>query len=588
MVSQTLSPGKDAPLEVTIELATGLLDHIGFSTEAVSWMNPAPDCWSVHIRSKKCEHLYTNGKGTSQQAALASGLGEYIERLSTNFLFSDFFLEGNPAHKKNFLFYPNEKWFPVENGDSIPLQSPGGNKLLSDHLLRFYDSEQKLQFDHLLDHNSGDSNRGICCLPFIPVNTGTPIYFPVSILNNLYVSNGMAAGNSKTECYSQALSEIVERYVKNRVIASGASLPDVPISILKKYPKIHSILSEFKKHDIAVQVKDCSLGGKFPVICALLSHRATGGAYAAFGANFRFETAIERTLTELLQGRKFDQLGAFHSPVHEISFAADSFNLESHFIDSDGLLSWDMFKDKPDYPFSPWDFSGTSEKECELLQDLIIRSGYQIYTADYNYCGMPACRIIVPGMSEIYPVDDLIWNNKNRGSIIRRQLLHLPHMDGVELQNFLGRLEELNMSDQYLISDLIGVLFDVDSVWYALSVGELKALIFLTLQQHEDAREWCNWCHQHGNLSENRQKLFRLLNTLLSFKVKGENFSSYRKGLRLYFGEEEIYAAKAIIAGKVTFPGLTFAASWQELSPSHCSLLKLYRQLDETKQRSII
>ncbi|MCK5515492.1 MAG: hypothetical protein KAI39_01360, partial [Desulfobulbaceae bacterium] len=65
-------------------------------------------------------------------------------------------------------------------------------------------------------------------------------------------------------------------------------------------------------------------------------------------------------------------------------------------------------------------------------------------------------------------------------------------------------------------------------------------------------------------------------------------FSSYRKGLRLYFGEEEIYAAKAIIAGKVTFPGLTFAASWQELSPSHCSLLKLYRQLDETKQRSII
>ncbi|MCK5516761.1 MAG: YcaO-like family protein, partial [Desulfobulbaceae bacterium] len=213
MVSQTLSPGKDAPLEVTIELATGLLDHIGFSTEAVSWMNPAPDCWSVHIRSKKCEHLYTNGKGTSQQAALASGLGEYIERLSTNFLFSDFFLEGNPAHKKNFLFYPNEKWFPVENGDSIPLQSPGGNKLLSDHLLRFYDSEQKLQFDHLLDHNSGDSNRGICCLPFIPVNTGTPIYFPVSILNNLYVSNGMAAGNSKTECYSQALSEIVERYV---------------------------------------------------------------------------------------------------------------------------------------------------------------------------------------------------------------------------------------------------------------------------------------------------------------------------------------------------------------------------------------
>ncbi len=588
MAPQTLSPGKDAPLEVTIERATGLLDHIGFSTEAVSWINPTPDCWSVHIRSKKCEHLYTNGKGTSQQAALASGLGEYIERLSTNFFFSDFFLEENPALKNHFLFYPDEKWFPADNGEYIPYHSPGKNNLLSDLLLNFYDPEQELRFDHLCDHNSSTRDRGICCLPFLPINTKAPIYFPVSILNNLYVSNGMAAGNSKTECYSQALSEIVERYVKNRVIARGVSLPNVPTSVLKKYPKIHSILSEFKKHDIAVQVKDCSLGGKFPVICALLAHRPTGGAYAAFGASFRFETAVERTLTELLQGRKFEQLGTFNSPVHDIAFAADSFNLESHFIDSDGLLSWDMFKDKPDYPFSPWDFSGTSEKECELLQDLIIRSGYQIYTADYNYCGMPACRIIVPGMSEIYPVDDLIWNNKNRGSIIRRQLLHLPRMDSVELQNFLHRLEELNMSDQYLISELIGVLFDVDSVWYALSIGELKALIFLTLQQHKDAREWCNWCHQHGNLPQSRQKLFRLLDTLLNFKVTGEKFSSYRKGLLLYFGEEEIYEAKAIIGGKITFPGLTFATSWQELSPSHNNLLKLYRQLDEPKQRSII
>jgi ribosomal protein S12 methylthiotransferase accessory factor len=588
MAPQTPSPGKDAPLEVTIELATGLLDQIGFSAEPVSWINPAPDCWSVHIRSKECEHIYTNGKGTSQQAALASGLGEYIERLSTNFFFSDFFLEESSANINQFLFFPDEKWFPIENGKYIPLHSPGGDKLLSDHLLRFYDSDQELRFNHLCDHNSNTRDRGICCLPFLPIDTKTPIYFPVSILNNLYVSNGMAAGNSKTECYSQALSEIVERYVKNRVIAGGTSLPDVPTSILNRYPKIHSILSEFKKHDIAIQIKDCSLGGKFPVICALLTHRPTGGAYAAFGASFRFETAIERTLTELLQGRKLEQLGTFNSPVHELSFAADSFNLESHFIDSDGLLSWDMFRDKPDYPFSPWDFSGTSKKEYMLLRDLITGCGYQIYTADYNYCGMPACRIIVPGMSEIYPVDDLIWNNKNRGSTIRKQLLHLPHMGSVELQDFLCHLEELNISDQCLISDLIGVLFEVDSVWYSLSVGELKALLFLTLQQYEDAREWCNWCHQHGNLPQSRQKLFRLLDTLLNFKVTGKQFSNYQKGLRLYFGEEKMYEAKAIIAGKITFPGLTFADSWQELSASHNNLLKLYRRLDEPKQRSTI
>lgn len=588
MAPRTLPPGKDAPLETTVNMATSLLDQIGFSAEPVSWINPAPNCWSVHIRSKECGHLYTNGKGASRQAALASGLGEYMERLSTNFFFSDFFLEEDADSGSPFLFCPDEKWFPAENGNRVPVHSADGDELLSSHLRRFYGSDQELRFEHLLDHNSNNMDSGICCLPFTCSHSEKPVYFPVGILNNIYVSNGMAAGNSKTECYSQALSEIVERYVKNHVIANGIALPNIPSSFLIKYPRINSILDEFQKHDITAQVKDCSLGGKFPVICVLLAHRPGGGAYAAFGASLRFETAIERTLTELLQGRRFEQLGSFHSPVHEISLAADCFNLESHFIDSDGLLSWNMFKDKPDYPFSPWDFSGTSQREYLLLRDLIIHCGYQIYTADYSHCGMPACRIIVPGMSEIYPVDDLIWNNKNRGSTLRRELLRLPQMSNTELQKFLNTLEGLNMSDQSLISDLIGILFEIDSAWHTLSVGELKTLLFLALQQHGDAREWCNWCHHHGNLPPNRQQLFRLLDTLLNFMVTGEDSSSYEKGLKLYFKEREICYAESIIAGKMTFPGLIFADSWRQLSPAHDNLLKLYRRLDKVKQNPII
>jgi len=584
---RTFPPGKDAPLEKTIRTATRLLDRIGFSAEPVTWLNPAPNCWSVHIRSKECEHLYTNGKGTSQQAALASGLGEYLERLSTNFFFSDFFLENDTAAENPFLFYPSEKWFPAENKDTIPIQSPDGKELLNSHLRRFYDCGKELQFDHLRDHNSDDKDRGICCLPFTDINTKNSVYFPVSMLNNLYVSNGMAAGNSRTECYSQALSEIVERYIKNHVISNGIALPDIPASILKKFTQIDSILNEFKKHDIKVQVKDCSLGGKFPVICILLAHRPTGGAYAAFGASFRFETAIERTLTELLQGRQLEQLDSFHCPVHEISLAADSFNLESHFIDSDGLLSWDMFKTKPDYPFTPWDFSGTSQKEYLLLRNLITNCGYQIFTADYTHCGMPTCRIIIPGMSEIYPVDDLVWNNKNSGSAIRGQLLRLSQMNNAELQKLLTSLEEMHVGDQDLISNLIGVLFKDDSVWYSLSIGELKALIFLALQQHENARQWCNWCHKHSNLPHHRQRLFKILDTLLNFILAGGDFFSYQKGLRIYFGEEEIYEAESIITGKITFPGLVFADSWHELSTDHNDLLRLYRRLDKVKQNPV-
>jgi len=587
MTTVNLPPGKDASFATTINRASDLLDRIGFSVEAVSWLNPAPYCWSVHLRSKMCQSLFTNGKGTSRQACLASGFGEYLERLSTNYFFSDYYLEEWGSAKKTFLFYPDEKWFTAENKFKIPRHSTDGFELLNGDLLKFYNPDQELQFNHLCEHNSEGSERGICALPFSNLKTGRTVYFPVAILNNLYVSNGMAAGNSRTECYSQALSEIVERYVKNHVIANGIALPDIPTTILKGYPRIQSILDKLKKQHMAVMVKDCSLGGRFPVICVLLAHPSSGGAYAAFGASYRFEIAIERTLTELLQGRQLDQFTSFHPPVHELSLAADSFNLESHFIDSDGLLSWNMFKTKPDHPFTPWNFSGTSKKEYHLLRNLVTSCGYQIYAADYNQCGMTTCRVIIPGMSEIYPVDDLLWNNKNSGSTLQKELLHLSQMTADELNNVLETVEALNISDRCLVSEIIGVLFDQNSVWFSLSIGELKAMLFLAMGRYKPAYEWCNWCHEHGDLPQPRQRLFRLLYTLLGLILKGEEILSYDKGLKLYFEEKEICEAEGIIAGKSTFPGLTFADSWRELSTNYNNLLKLYQRLNQVKQQPL-
>ncbi|XNM62445.1 hypothetical protein ACLK1T_01965 [Escherichia coli] len=39
-------------------------------------------------------------------------------------------------------------------------------------------------------------------------------------------------------------------------------------------------------------------------------------------------------------------------------------DLETHFIDSSGLISWDLFKQDADYPFVDWNFSGTTKKSC--------------------------------------------------------------------------------------------------------------------------------------------------------------------------------------------------------------------------------
>ena len=38
----------------------------------------------------------------------------------------------------------------------------------------------------------------------------------------------------------------------------------------------------------------------------------------------------------------------------------------------------------------------------------------EVYIADYENLGAKACRILVPGYSEIYEPEDLIWDNHNK------------------------------------------------------------------------------------------------------------------------------------------------------------------------------
>lgn len=582
MDNKTHLPGKDLSLEETIDKATALLTAMDLTVESVSWLNPVPNCWSVHIQSTECPQLYTNGKGTSRLASLASGLGEFLERLSTNLFFADYYL-GDDADKKSFHFYPNETWFPAGHDDSIPTYNQDGTELLNKDLRTFYNPDEELTFDHLCDNNTDSSSQGISALPFQSLENGQTTYFPVSLLNNLYVSNGMAAGNSPSECCSQALSEIIERYVKNIIITKGISLPDVPLDRLKEYPKLCSILESLIEHKLSVRVKDASLGGQFPVICVLVADLDSGGVFAAFGANCRFEVAVERTLTELLQGRNLDQFKGFQPPCHDLSQVADPFNLESHFVDSDGLLSWNMFKNKADFDFSPWDFSGSTEQEFVQLQRLITDKGFHIYRAEYLHCGMYSCRILVPGMSEIYPIDDLVWNNKGTGALLRPHLLRLPDMTKKELNNLLDLLETLGFSEQQLVSHTIGVLFDEHSNWATLRIGELKAVILLALKEWDKALDWCMWCLDYGALPEKRKRLYRLLQSLLNFHMAGDDAHEFDESLRLFYQEKELNEAESIISGTTKFPGLGFGKNWTDISSVHKDLLKIYERVNTIK-----
>jgi hypothetical protein len=71
--------------------------------------------------------------------------------------------------------------------------------------------------------------------------------------------------------------------------------------------------------------------------------------------------ALERSLTELLQGRSFEGLNDLPRPTFNSNAVTEPNNFVEHFIDSSGVVSWRFFSAKSDFDFVEWDFSGKGE-----------------------------------------------------------------------------------------------------------------------------------------------------------------------------------------------------------------------------------
>ena len=56
---------------------------------------------------------------------------------------------------------------------------------------------------------------------------------------------------------------------------------------------------------------------------------------------------------------------------------------------------------------------------------------HDIYIADFTHLGVYACRILVPGLSEIYPIDDLEFENNSVANPIREAILNLSDPSGL-------------------------------------------------------------------------------------------------------------------------------------------------------------
>ena len=584
---KTFIPGKDAALEDSINYFHQQLASYDLEVKEASWLNPVPNVWSVHIQNTQCPLCFANGKGASKKAALASALGEYFERLSTNYFFSDFYL-GEDAANADFVHYPTEKWFPIPESGLLP------EGLLSEKLLKFYNPNGELTAMDLIDLQSSHPERGICALPFVQQSDHKTVYVPVNLIANLYASNGMSAGNTRNEARVQGLSEIFERFAKNKIIAEAISLPIIPTDVINRYPEVLAAIETLENEGFPLYCFDASLGGEFPVICVVLFNPQNGTSYASFGAHPNFGVALERTVTELLQGRSLKDLDVFSPPSFDNDDVADLSNLETHFIDSSGLISWDLFNQQSDYEFVDWDFSGTTEQEFANLMAIFNRHKTEVLIMDYEHLGVYACRILAVGMSEIYPPEDLLFANNNMAIHLRDLILSLPYkkMTAKQYLTIIEQLDEEGLDDFARVRELLGIATGKDNAWLTLRIGELKAMLALAAKDLDQAQAWIDWTVEMNEsiFTTERNHAYRCLQTLVNFILERDKkqFSNYQDAFNKMYGKDCVDEMWQYANGEKMFFGLADLTMTDKSSNNnlqqfsmHQKLLAVYQKLHQ-------
>ena len=583
--ASTFILGKDLPLEQTIANMTSVLANLGIKIEIASWRNIIPNVWSLHIRDAHSPMCFTNGKGSTKESALASALGEYIERLSNNHFYAGAFW-GEDIANQSFVHYPSERWFMPGPNDALPVE------ILDAHCLKIFNPDGELHASNLIDTNSGNAERGICSLPYVRQSDGKTVYFPSNLIENLFVSNGMSAGNTLAEAQVQCLSEIFERAVKREILEGEIALPDVPQEVLEKYPSILAGIRGLEEQGFPVLVKDASLGGIYPVMCVTLMNPRTGGVFASFGAHPSLEVALERSLTELLQGRSLEGLNDLPPPTFASEAVTEPNNFVEHFIDSSGIVSWHFFSAKSNYKFVEWDFASqgdnSNELEATTLFGILKDMGKEAYVAVYDELGATACRILVPGYSEIYPIEDLIWDNTNKALLFREDILNLHTLSDDSLGALLERLENNELDEYGDIATLIGIEFDENTTWGQLTVLELKLLIHLALKQFDEAYELVGAFLQYNDNTVERKLFYQALSAVLEITLEEDlKLEDYVDNFRKMFGNERMDAVIRSVHGSLRFYGLTPTSIKLEGLDRHQRLIDSYRKLHKARAKAV-
>lgn len=527
----------------------------------------------------------TNGKGMTFSYALASAHGEFMERMqnlaiirSNSLAYKEGkFICGNSEYisfleRKNLLlnyqYAPDEEYIVVttDNYEDI-LKSIGFPS--KELLLKKYQGKK------------------ISMLPFYNVTTKTTDFLPYEIVFNNCTSNGMCAGNTPKEAIIQGLSEIIERYIVREIYMKGLCLPTIPDVFFSGTEILNKIglLKEKYGANWKFQIKDCSLGKGYPAIGILMVNNIERKYLFHLGVDPSPITALERSLTEIFQGREIAavlnmdysiQNGMLYDPnIMDAEFYKTCTTGSGHYpitiLEEPNVADFSGFDDS-------WGVS--DDKDLEKLIQLIEGEGHQIFIRDVSFLGFPAYCIYVPGITEFRNIikDNQGGTNADMKSLAVSAALNLYSASKEEIEALATYIE----NEKKFVEQVME--YDSDSFLIRYNKELIKGILYIASENYEKAYiHLKKYCDNFSGVPKEKLFFSALCDILL---CKKEGYSA--ESMNLIYDRQTIETIGNFIRGKEVLKYVPYASfsknNWDcfgKKHPSFIGVLQVMKKLED-------
>ena len=465
----------------TVSRIRQILERQGLEKEESWTMSGIGSVCSVRI-TLKGTNIGQNGKGTSREYALASGYAELMERLQCGYLGP----EG--------LYPPGDRaFFSKEEA------AKAGGSLLEKTLRSIRRKDGVFDFvpvdvSWYLDQWSfGQEKEKMAAIPFRREKTGEVCFLPERILRAYYFTNGSCAGNTKDEAKIQGMSEIAERYAAGRILSERLTPPVIPDEAFCHIPVLSRLIDTIRSNSrYSLRIMDASCGMGLPVAGMVLANRETGKVVVRFGAHPRPEIALERCLTECLQGREIrnlDNAPVYHYPLDEVSTGiVNQYNFVKAAF---GLFPAELFAEQASWDYRPFKTAPEDiHGQLLFMQELFDSLGWELYIRDCSFLGFPSGQLLVPGVSMVFDFGSERLVEKRRLFLLRDEMKHLADASDETLRE----VQRLALMKRGFVLEntfdfFAGLAVSPRFLGISLDASILAALCSLTFREEEKAAE---------------------------------------------------------------------------------------------------